>query len=507
MSNEVQATAAGSRSPPSPLLNLHDRTQFELKVRYLPSAAAKRTRYRVETYLFVPKSFGLAAPTYGPDKFYGDLHTWSRFNLRPVGFAELLNAANATSPLTRLERLLRQSLPLKGAHALQISRELRLIGCAASVAVRRCMARLTQHQGQLAEPQQIVQESRQLGAGVRTLLLALRACEPQLAEGPALRMACHSVQEHLQACLEHQLTVYLDQVDRQLEVLGPSYQGVRTTLAALLVQAASWRVGAPEASPNDDETFFHRRSLLKKYMFSAVFLENQKIPERRRAHVFSGIAAAVAMLFAAWAATLAQRFYDLDSTAFTLTVVGSYVIKDRIKEWVKTFCLGKSKAWPWDYNVALKDPHTGRLAGTCREGFGFAPPQNLPPRVRDARAALDLVNCTHDPHGEVVLRYAKEVCLHATPEDPYHGVHEVIRFNIARFLDRTDDPVRTLRWFDIAQHAVKRVQCPRIYHVHVVVVLQQRNKPATRRVESVRLVLDKTGIRRLLRPTLGNSLS
>ena len=523
MSNEAQrcyapdgqASAAGMQGPvaaraPSsfsaPLLNLHDRTQFELKVRYVPAAGRKRTRYRIETYLFVPKSFGLAAHTYGPDKFYGDLHTWSRFNLPPIGFPELLNASNVTSPLARLETLLRLPQPLAGSRAQEAGRELRLVGCAASVAVRRTMARLAQdHARDLDGAERIMREARAVCAGVRSLLLALRACAPRLAEVSALRAVCNSVQEHLQSSLEDQLTFMLDQVDRRAAEEGLAQGAVRSELAALLIQAASWRLGTPEASPNDDETFFHRRSLRKKYMFSALFLEHHKTPERRRTHVLSGFAAAVAMLFAAWAATVAQRLYDLDSTAFTLTVVGSYVIKDRIKEWVKTYCLRKAKAWPWDYNVELRDPHTGRTAGTCRETFGFAQPHRLPTEVRDERAAHDLAGGIQDLDGEVVLRYAKEVSLRAMPQDPFHGVHEVIRFNVARFLDRTDDPIRTLRWFDAEQHAVTRVQCPRIYHVHVVVVLQPLNGAATRRVESVRLVLDKTGIRRLLRPEQSNA--
>lgn len=506
------AAAGAPAGPASPLLNLHDRTQFELKLRYAPSTEQKRARYRIETYLFVPRSFGLTPHTYGPDRFYADLHTWSRFSLPPLSFPELLEAANANSPLRRLEVLLRNFVPWSPARTAEVSRELRLVGCASGVALRRALGPLLRQSTAAAAAEHAVGECRKACAGVRGLLLALRACAPVLAEEPALRAACQSVQDHLQSSLEDQLTLLLDRLDRpdrsdpsdrlagpRQGAAPPQVGAARSAIAALLVQAASWRLGRPEVSPNEDEGFFHRRSLRKKYMSSALFLENHKSPERKRTHVVSGLAAAVAMLFAAWAATLAQRLYDLESVAFTLTVVGSYVIKDRIKEWVKSYGLRKAKAWPWDYNLALSDPHSGQLAATGRETFGFAQAETLPDEIRDERAAHSLANGTHDLEGDVILRYAKEITLRTAPYAAFHGVHEVIRFNVARFLERTDDPVRTLRWFDVEQHTVTRVQCPRLYHLHVVTVWQELTGARAKRLESVRLVLDKTGIRRLLR--------
>ena len=158
-SRRAPSSPFSASSPPvaSPLLNLHDRTQFELKLRYAPPTEQKRARYRIETYLFVPRSFGLTPHTYGPDRFYSDLHTWSRFSLPPLSFSELLRAANANSPLTRLEVLLRNPAPWASPRPAEVSRELRLVGCASGVALRRALGPLLRHRTAAAAPEHVKQ--------------------------------------------------------------------------------------------------------------------------------------------------------------------------------------------------------------------------------------------------------------------------------------------------------------------------------------------------------------
>lgn len=50
-------------------IGVHDDNQFEVKLDYTLDATARRGRYVVETYLFVPRSLGLDAHTYRREQF------------------------------------------------------------------------------------------------------------------------------------------------------------------------------------------------------------------------------------------------------------------------------------------------------------------------------------------------------------------------------------------------------------------------------------------------------
>jgi hypothetical protein len=92
------------------------------------------------------------------------------------------------------------------------------------------------------------------------------------------------------------------------------------------------RSSVPEKQ-KDNETLVFRRSVLKKYVASILFLDTEVntdwLPLQQ---VFFGLAAAAARVFATAAAFISQSVYGGLTLPVYVTLVVSYIFKDRIKD-------------------------------------------------------------------------------------------------------------------------------------------------------------------------------
>jgi hypothetical protein len=178
--------------------------------------------------------------------------------------------------------------------------------------------------------------------------------------------------------------------------------------------------------------------------------------------------------------------------------VASYILKDRIKEWIRLYFARKMTRVLADYDVRIRDPETGVVLGRCREAFAFVKHRRVPREVVERRHvdATSLIEADSKP--EVVMRYEKDIHLDGHVIGQQYGrmtdINDIIRFNVAHFLTRTDDPMRVVRYYDAEHDAVESVRCPKVYHINVVFVLRARDEA---QMERVRVVFDKRGIRRI----------
>ena len=234
---------------------------------------------------------------------------------------------------------------------------------------------------------------------------------------------------------------------------------------------------------------------------SVLFLEISKNQEGNRlfdlvAAVAAGVSMAIATLGGLWA----QQRYINSTWPFLAAVVLLYMLKDRMKEWLKTFFSRKMTGVLADWSVRIRDSQHGLDIGRCREAFGFLRPDQVPPEVaalrhRQARTSIE---ATGKP--EAVLKYEKEITLDGRVVGKLGGLHheinDIIRFNLSRFLAQADDPVTPVIVYDPVSDRVEEVACPKVYHLNAVFVLRAEDKkpPA---LEHIRVILDKRGIQAL----------
>lgn len=486
-----------------------------MKLDYTIQPQWRDNRYCVETYFFIPRSLGVEPFTYSRELFYRDVQAYIRFKTPVVGLGALLEPDNPHSPFTAVgEALARARRSAHDAEAHRtISRELRLLGCLVRAALRdhavEIISSLAPLRGQVAERPGLVEDVRvslaTLVSNTGAVIARFRELRAPFAEPviPSwLRDVFHYVDEYLSLSAETTYTALVEEIDRGA--------GVRVALAAdrgrltsALLAERRHREDAGYQTVLEPggagEQYNYRSGVLKKFVLSVLFLEISKDTEGRHLNeVIAGIAAGVAMLFATVAAIVSQRTWGWASVPFVVVAVVSYILKDRIKDWLKLYFSKKMTRWLADYDVRVRDPESGVVLGRCREAFSFLPPDRVPAEVveRRHRDAMSAIEAEGKP--EVVMKYEKDVHLNGHVIGDHFArmrdINDIIRFNISHFLARTDDPTRLVRHYDAAHDAVESVQSPKVYHVNVVFVFRAAGRAT---MERVRVVLDKRGIQRL----------
>src|SRR5690242_16234112 len=107
-------------------LDIHDRKQFEIKLEYQPSGTDPKSKYLVETFIFLPNSLHIDQETYPRQAFYTDIHNYIRLKTPVLSLAEMLSSDQ--SPLVRLETWLAAGRPFPEAES-EVVYQAKLLSC------------------------------------------------------------------------------------------------------------------------------------------------------------------------------------------------------------------------------------------------------------------------------------------------------------------------------------------------------------------------------------------
>jgi hypothetical protein len=480
----------------------------------------------------VPRSLGLEVHAYPREQFYADVQAYIRFKTPHVSLPALADSDDRRSPLQRARRLVQQANgELETLAPGQLSHELRLLGCMVRANLRDTAADIRAKIERLDDPgahevlaQDVRQAITRLLHDVTVLLGAFRALRPDFLQPKRpqwLGELFEYVDEYLSISVESYLTMVLSSLDAH-ERLRRTLADTRTGLVTRVVTEQRHRSSAGYQSVLDPDgenrSYVYRKSALKKFVSSVLFLEIKKEKEGRGVtNVVAGVAAAVAMAFSTVAAIWSQGRYGLNSFPFLLAIVISYVFKDRIKEWLRAYFSGLLSRWLYDYSVQIHDPVAGVVVGRCRESFAFLSPSQVPPEILRCRHADSRSVLEPESKPEVVMKYVKDVTLLGKRIAHTHGrlgdVNDIIRFNFSGFLSRMDEPKQIVATYSPELDGVTPIACPKAYHVNLVMVLlaeghahrspkaERAAKPSRRQnvvaVDRFRVILDKRGIRSL----------
>ncbi len=505
-----------------PRLEAHDANQMELKLSYLVEPGVKRQRYLVETYMFVPRTLGISGQSYSVQGFFEDLQTFVRLKTPQVALEALAKAGRGErwfSPVrAELDRLLSG-----GARATdELVRSLKVLGGIYRSAIRdegrllssKFLSLEDDIEGAMMREQEL---ARALSVWIEHLESALTRlrhagsrCEHAIVP-VAVRETWAAVDEYVSIYAEEIATTLVQACDERLRAAGRGEESplvaVRERLADVAIGAYRYRrsrgypsYAIPDA-PNEDLP--RRRRILKRVISSVLYLDlRHEEGGALQRDIIAGIAAALAMLFAALVALWAQLEWGPLSTTFVVILVVSYIIKDRIKEWARRSLGRRFSAKLPDFVTEIRKPDSDDVIGQLRESVSVVDPSRIDPEIVELRHADHPSAIASHGRPEVVVRYAKEVVLESDglqkAMEGVEGLNDIIRFNFAKFRARMDDPVEIYRIVHPTNRSVVEVPCSRVYHVNVVLkITRGRNKNAMSQIVRVRVVLDAEGLKRV----------
>jgi hypothetical protein len=492
-------------------LDVHDRKQFELKLEYQPSGADDETRYLVETYLFVPASLNIDAETYPRAAFYADIHNYVRFKTPVMTLAEVLSLDS--SPLARLEARLLTGL----VGEPELVYQSKMLSCVFRGALRRFANGVDERCEGMARAgdvtcAQLEVDVRAAQDGVRRVLERFRAwarsatlrCQLQEKTRASIRL----VDEYMSLTVEQFFRKAVADMD-SLPRTGV-YIELRKELMDEVLREERYRkdnqLRSVISPTGDNEEYIHRIGFLKKFCMNILFLSARRASNRQGwEEVLFALAAGVAMAFATAVALWAQKQDATQASLnFFLIMVVGYMMKDRIKEGMRRIFSQLAARHLYDRKSRIMDPVTGRCLGTCEEKVDYGGAVKVPESVAVLRSRDDFITVSQGELSETVIRYQKQVVLDVEllprTERGLSGITDIIRVNVERYLRDMDEPEYALEYVDLEDFSVGRVRGAKSYQVDLAFrFIVEESDQERESLQLVRLVLDRNGIKRMLR--------
>lgn len=473
---------------PAPELAARDRRTLELRQFFqLPRKAGEERSYETRVWLYFPRGFGISGQSWSNEAFYRDASVYMRLHAPSLSLRELADLEHPTSPASVLRRELPGLLDEQAPSSSSLETLAKSLGAeladAVTVATRAYASRLRA----LERPDPAGMLVLELNTLCNDVLRALAAVRRVRAKARAYRTVAPSslipslafAEEYAGAVIDERLAE-LARVIEELPQLRDE-RGTAVRMRLVLAQCAEEVVrrrveqGFPTPAGDSPEYFTYRTGILKKELQRALYVDTRA---STRDPFFRNSAAMVAAGLAATWATLAQvplisgGLTTGQSLLFISLAVGAYVLKDRIKEWVRLALARRWLRWDHDRHVvgdALAPAGLGSFGGRAQERARWVEPDDIPDDVRQLRARHRTVRGVA-PELEHVLEYQRVVRFQAgkTPVPEGFGVQELFRLSLDEILKRLDDPVDEVSYFDQRTGTFATTGMPKVYHLNAI---------------------------------------
>lgn len=505
------------------LFEVHDRHQLEFRFNFRISPRPQQ--FVVDTFFFIPRNIGVHSGNYSRDDFYRDVTAHLRMDAPPQKFARLATHPREKSPLHELREALERYQSGQGpsnSRSLPAHAKLFAFLFAGEMRrkARRLRKRIARPDGKKPTIEQLERSVTKTERQVTEVFQAFRDIKQRL--GP-FASHCHRPLWRALRWADEYMSLVLDaQIARTAQAISaePSYfrgdgrgAAIVTRLRAFLAHEAEYRRSRgylirDDEDPYNAEYFTYRRSMLKKSIHQALYLDVRQL--KRDAFLRNSIAGVGAALAAIWAwatqvpATVANLSSETKFLFFGAAVLG-YVAKDRIKALTNEYLTGKLRRF--DQSSVIKGRTLGHLGlglvnAAVRERMTFAGVDELDPEVRRLRFEPSIFRDVESgANPEEVIHYHKQITLHGMSEKSQLGprtILDILRLNVRPFLERLDEPVERIDGFDPKTRQFERKRFPRVYHLNVVIRLARVDDHGeANRFARFRVVLNKNGIVRV----------
>ena len=421
---------------------IHDSNTLEFKVGFVPQDGVTYNDFSMNTWIFIPEVLDVNKHTYAKDTFYCDILSHLRLITPSYRLMELADAHSL--PCTRLADACRSMANHAGDDALNaLQSEIKMFASIVKSSIRDAY-----HALERASVKQRTSMTHDF----------LQHCRAVLGHYRSMREVLESTEEARQAIIYYNygdefISNILEQhCGRIIKVLTAHHNVIEPSLLAelqqLLGHEQAYRkqmgyIGVEQASPDGNGQFVYHASQLKKYIESNLYLPTHK----RRNNVFLeqvafSLAAGIAMVFATVVSFAFQQTYGNFTMEFFIALVISYMFKDRIKDLIHNYFANSMGGRLYDYITTIRIG--GNRIGHVKEGFDFVSPADVSKQVNEKRARRSplVINRGVD---EQVIQYRKHVhirrkAVQQLSDYPLTGVNNIVRYNLAGFMRKMDNP-------------------------------------------------------------------
>ncbi len=461
-------------------IQLRDNWQFELKSEVFPLKGKKKQCFVQEFYLFIPNALRINPHTYSKRQFYNDQSCFIRHKTPQMEVSTAIDLSNPVSPLYQFE------LHRKSGDQMEAEKSLKLFGNIIRSALRvriAAIVNLIHHQ------ENVVAQIRLLKEDLHALDEVLETFKENLFDEAKLLICLDYVHQFINNVSSYYLVGCLD-------VLRHVHQSDEVSDQLLTELLKRYETVDEEMSEQESEKVLYRRSLLNKYVLDALLLSINRFSVKQKwGNIIASFAAFIAMFVFLILFTWKSKYIVVDSISFILITSALYIVKDRLKEWLKQFALAYRSFS--DFTTEIKSPDERYTIGRQRDFFSFIKQKQMDKEIDSIRNSEFHEVLDQFQRPEHIIYYKNQVELNPMIDD--EGLNLVFRLNIHPFIAKAGNPSRTFMSLDRQTGGILMRSLPKVYHINIVVKNRYFESDQTEKTEikKFRLVVDGNGIKRV----------
>lgn len=459
-------------------IKFRDRWQFELKSEFSPQG--KESQYVQEFYFFIPNSLQIYSDTYSKIEFYRDLTNIIRYKTPYVPFDVLCNMQNESSPLFNLKK---DTVSLK------------LLGNIFKSSLRQEIRKILNFSNPPEE------EVYTLCRQIREFRSSLKQIEAKLdlEANKELKVTFAYFDEFIGNSIDYYLTGLLDQFQTHN---SPVPKKIEDELCDIILEEAkinekehhaSMRITKAEDSSRNEQILY-RVGLLKAYFLDALslYVDRTSVQEQYGNYIsaFSaGLAMSVYLLLFIWQG----QWFVINSLPFVVITVAAYILKDRMKESLKSLSYQRAFRYFSDYRTKIRSPQN-KVIGELRESFTFVDESKIPDDIRKVRNFQFHSMLKTFKRPEQIIYFKRIITTYAA-NDPYPKALNIsLRYNIQDFLEKASEPFHTYSTLDETTRTLLKLRLPKVYHLNTILKNQFAGHTE---ILKYRIIVDKNGIKNI----------
>lgn len=443
---------------------IHDKFSIEFKIWFSGQESSKKNDFSLNSWIFVPNSLDVNKNTYDKERFYKDM----RSNIRLITPVFKLNdiVENQAIPLNNVKTSFQNILNENSdKNLIDLEFQLKLFGAIFKSAVRDNVNSINSN---IKNPN-AAEHCFNYIDGVKTIFKKYR-------ELYSLAKKTHdeniiSLYAFTDEFMSHQVEMrtirIIKSIDKQKDT---SLDKARKHIADFIIKEQEYKrkQGYKLAAKNKDDSnkeLLYRRSLLKKYIESSLYLKIDKTEDGKAIQQVSfSLAAGLAMLVYSLVALIFQKHFGSYPALIFILLVAAYVLKDRIKDLTRWIFAKKLKDKYFDIrnDISIKK----KKIGWIKEGVDFITDEKVPAEIMKMRNRSQL-ETNNDFFDEKIILYRKKVSIDNEMlknhyDYDFKGINDISRFNINYLKKRMDNPVVPVDYIDDNME-IKTVSAERVY--------------------------------------------
>lgn len=488
-------------------IHCRDKWQFELKSEFVPIAGQKQSGYIQEFFIFIPDALHVNSETYSKSDFFKARTSLIHLVTPELTFDELLDLNHLRSPLAQLKNL--QASIQQKASMQAMEMELKLFANVFRGTLRNAVYPLIQDLETAKTEQEFLNCDTKIHRLLNDIQHIQQAFDQQkeeilkYPEGLVLLHFFEYIRDVMSISLNSSIASLLEAVRHKAQ---PSLQACDSELSKLLLREKAYRekeLKEPDAFDKDgvqNEGVLYQSGLLNKFILDALFLktERQATDEKFRSLIGS-FAAAIAMLLYLLLFIWQGAIFVINSLPFMLFTVLIYVVKDRIKEELKSLSYKHVFKWFPDFTTKISLTEDSNTIGKVQESFSFISEKEVPIEVSQLRnqgfqSYLEMIR-----RQEKVIYYKKKVIILDRMDAQLKGLKTIFRYDIHSLLVKGSNAYEPYVTLDSETLELTRIMLPKVYHINIVLKNYYTTSDLKEKIEyrKFRLIVDKEGIKRI----------